>query len=290
MTPDGRRGFLKRVVLASGAAAFAARPAPAVAEDKFLTSAKLGQFDMYYEIHGEGTPVVFAHGAGGTHMSWWQQVPVLSQRYKCITIDHRTFGYSRDVAGGLGRRSFVADLRELLDHLGIQRTALVGQSMGGSTVLGFASAYPERVSALIMSDTTGGYTNPEIEKLRKTLPSTRNAFAPDFAKREPAMAFLYREISALTDAANPTPPPAQATAPAPSTDIRSVVARKIPTLLIVGEQDVLIPPPIIEAMHRQMPGSQLVKVPGAGHSVYFEKPQEYNRLLLEFLQKHAATD
>ena len=124
-------------------------------------------------------------------------IPVLSQKYRCVTIDHRAFGYSKDIANGPGRQAFVQDLEGLLDRLKVDRVSLVGQSMGGSTVLGFASRHPERVSALIMSDTTGGYSNPEIARLRQTLPSTRSAFAPDFARREPAMAFLYREISEI---------------------------------------------------------------------------------------------
>ena len=286
-----RRGFLQRLTAGSGALALAGSATRASAEDKFLSPAKLNNFEMFFEVHGDGPALVLAHGAGGTHMSWWQQVPVLSQRYKCITIDHRTFGYSRDVKDGPGRRAFVQDLTGLLDHLGIQKAALVGQSMGGTTVLGFASAHPDRVSALIMSDTTGGYTNPEMAELRRRLApgaaSLDRAFAPDFAKREPARAFLYREISSLTSAYNP-PPPAATGAPARSTDIGPVLAGKIPLLFIVGEQDQLIPLPIIEAMHKSMPGSQLVKVPGSGHSVYWEKPDDYNRILLEFLQKHAA--
>jgi len=289
-----RRNFLQRIAAGSGAFALTGSATRAAAEDKYLTSAKLDNFNLYYEIHGDGPAVVFAHGAGGTHMSWWQQVPVVSQKYRCITIDHRTFGYSRDVEDGPGRRAFVGDLKGLLDQLGIQKTALVGQSMGGSTVLGFASAHPDRVSALIMSDTTGGYSNQEIADLRRKLApgaaSIDRAFAPDFSKREPARAFLYREISALTTAANPPAgqQQAQQTSPAPSTDIAPVLAKKIPVLFIVGEQDQLIPPPIIEAMHKTMTGSQLVKVPGAGHSVYFEKPDDYNRIVLDFLQKHAA--
>lgn len=283
--PVARRRFLQFAAASTGAA-FVARSVPAEAEQQFLTAASLGNFKLFYEVHGDGPAVVFAHGAGGTHMSWWQQVPVLSQQYRCITIDHRTFGYSKDVSGGPGRRSFVPDLEGLLDRLKIDRVSLVGQSMGGTTVLGFASRHPERVSALIMSDTTGGYTNPEIDRLRKTLPSTRSAFAPDFAKREPAMAFLYREITALTMDAEPAPAVGAAPAAAP-TDIGPILARKVPTLFIVGEQDVLIPPPIIEAMHREMPGSQLVKVAGAGHSVYYEKPADYNRIVMEFLARHA---
>lgn len=57
--------------------------------------------------------------------------------------------------------------------------------------------------------------------------------------------------------------------------------------MIVGEPNQLIDPSIIEAMHKKMPGSQFVRVPGTGHSVYFEKPEEYNRLVLEFLEQHA---
>jgi pimeloyl-ACP methyl ester carboxylesterase len=283
-TASGRREFLQRVALASGAAALTGTPG--AAEDKFLTSARMGSFSFFYEVHGTGPAVVFAHGSGGTHMSWWQQVPVLSKNYTCITIDHRTFGYSRDTPGGPGRKAFAADLKGLLDRLGIQKTALVGQSMGGTTVLGFASANPDRVSALIMSDTTGGYTDSEIDELRKKLGSTRSAFAPGYAQREPAKAFLYREVSALSlDQAADAAAPA-ATAASVPTDIRPVLARKIPTLLIVGEQDVLVPPPIIEAFHRKMIGSELVKVPGAGHSSYWEKPDDYNRLVHEFLSKH----
>jgi 3-oxoadipate enol-lactonase len=291
-----RRRFLRRVAVGSGALALAGSAQRAAAEDKFLTSAKLENFELFFEVHGEGPAVVFAHGAGGTHMSWWQQVPVLSQKYKCITIDHRTFGYSRDVKGGPGRRAFVQDLKGLLDQLGIQRVALVGQSMGGQTVLGFASTNPDRVSALIMSDTTGGYTNPEIAQIRRSLGAApagiERAFAPGFAKREPAREFLYREISALTTAANPAPVAAPASpapaSPTASTDIGPVLAKKVPVLFIVGEQDQLIPPPIIEAMHKKMPGSQLVKVPGAGHSVYFEKPDDYNKIVMDFLQKHTG--
>jgi 3-oxoadipate enol-lactonase len=285
-----RRGFLKSVAAGSGAMAFAGSAERAAAEDKFLTSAKLGNFNLFYEIHGEGPAVVFAHGAGGTHMSWWQQIPVLSQKFKCITIDHRTFGYSRDVPGGPGRagRAFAQDLTGLLDNLGIRRVALVGQSMGGTTVLGFASAHPDRVSALIMSDTTGGYSDGEIAELRRKLApgptSIARAFAPDFPKRQPAIAFLYREISSLSPPVDPAP----ANTPAASTDIAPVIDKKIPVLFIVGAEDQLIPPPIIEAMHRKMPGSELVKVPGAGHSVYFEKPDDYNRIVAEFLAKHTA--
>ena len=192
-----RRDFLQ-VAAATGGAALLSRHEVADAEQQFLTAAPLGAFKLFYEVHGDGPTVVFAHGSGGTHMSWWQQVPVLSKQYRCVTIDHRGFGYSKDGANGPGRRNFVSDLEGLLDRLKVDRVSLVGQSMGGLTVLGFASKHPDRVSALVMSDTTGGYTNPEIDRLRAANKNPRSAFAPGYSEREPAMAFLYREISSLT--------------------------------------------------------------------------------------------
>ena len=81
----------------------------------------------------------------------------------------------------------------------------------------------------------------------------------------------------------PTPPQ-----PAAPTDIKPVVASRIPTLFIVGEEDQLIAPAIIEAMHKKMPGSQFAKVPGAGHSVYFECPDAFNDALAAFLATPAG--
>lgn len=299
-----RRDFLTTVVMATGGLTLGgpiAETSAAVAEDKFLSSAKLGNFDFYYEVHGEGPAVVFAHGGGGNHLSWWQQVPVFSQHYKCITFDHRSFGLSRDVAGGPGRGAYVQDLKALLDKLGVQKVSLVGQSMGGLTVLGFASKYPERVNALVMCDTTGGYSDPEIARMQKQHQEERaragntgllDAVSEGFRKRDPVHAFLYREITSLTIGlgAPPAPGAAPAAAPAPiKTDIGPILAKKVPTLFIVGAVDALVPPPIIEAMHKKMPGSKLVKIPDAGHSVYFEKPTEFNQAVLQFLQEHTRS-
>ena len=74
-------------------------------------------FRLYYERHGEGPPVILAHGAGGNAMSWWRQVPVFSERYSIITLDHRAFGRSPDVEGGPGRTAFGPDAAALVDAL-----------------------------------------------------------------------------------------------------------------------------------------------------------------------------
>ena len=85
--------------------------------------------EFYYESHGGGPAIAFAHGAGGNHLSWWQQIPAFSSGYRCITFDHRGWGASVEPPGGPGRKAFVEDLKQLLDHLNIERTFLIAQSM-----------------------------------------------------------------------------------------------------------------------------------------------------------------
>src|SRR5262245_20733114 len=96
-----------------------------------MPKAQINGITLYYEVHGQGSAVDFTHGAGGNHLSWWQQVPVLARQYRCITFDHRGFGQSLDAPNGSGSQAFVEDLKALLDLLEIERAALVAQSMGG---------------------------------------------------------------------------------------------------------------------------------------------------------------
>ena len=84
----GRRGFLYSV---AGAAGYIGAGGSLAADDRFLEPARLGDLKLYYEVHGEGPAVVFAHGGGGNHLSWWQQVPAFSEHYKCITQIERFF-------------------------------------------------------------------------------------------------------------------------------------------------------------------------------------------------------
>jgi 3-oxoadipate enol-lactonase len=259
-----------------------------------MPHAKINGIDLYYEVHGDGLALLFAHGGGGNHLSWWQQVPEFSRPYRCVTFDHRGFGTSRDHADGPGPSAFVEDLRQLLDHLGIEKAALVGQSMGGWTVLGFAAAYPRRVSALVLCDTSAGLDDPEV--VREQASSLRDAprgglaqvltraYAKDFPTREPVRCFLYQQISGLNQHV-----PANLISALMKVKHRAdaVIEHRIPTMLIVGDEDALAPPKIMERIAQAIPHAKFVKVRGAGHSVYFEKPDEFNRILTGFLRENA---
>jgi 3-oxoadipate enol-lactonase len=248
-----------------------------------MPKTRVNGIDLYYEVHGEGPAIVFAHGAGGNHLSWWQQVPVFARQYRCVTFDHRGFGQSPDLPNGPGSQAFVEDLKQLLDHLKIERVALVAQSMGGRTCLGFTLAHPERVRALVMADTTGGFTDARMTQLRAegeaalagANPPPRT-YARHFPEEQPAQAFLYEQIRALN------PPRGEASVPGPT--IEQVQALRTPTLLIVGEHDVIAPPAIMKMFQSYIPHARLAEVAGAGHSVYFEKPEAFNRTVLEFLK------
>jgi 3-oxoadipate enol-lactonase len=252
---------------------------------------KINGIDLYYEVHGEGPALVLAHGGGGSHLSWWQQVPEFSKRYKVITFDHRSFGNSPDAPNGPGPHAFVQDLTALLDYLGVQKAAVAGQSMGGWTVCGFAAAHPERTSALILCDTTGGVASSEAAKSHANIQERgkgnlteilKSAYSRHFPARHPALCFLYQQISALNTRVTPNLAPILFGV---KHDIRPIIEKEIPTLLLVGEEDVLTPPEAMASIAAQIPQARFVTVPQAGHSVYFERADEFNRIVGGFLRE-----
>src|SRR3984957_7595920 len=114
-----------------------------------MPHAPIDDIELYYEVHGSGPPLVLAHGGGSNHLTWWPQVVDLMNEYSVIVFDHRDFCHSTGENRGLEAQP--DDLKGLLDHLKIERAALLGQSLGGYTMAGFASRYPERVAVLILS-------------------------------------------------------------------------------------------------------------------------------------------
>jgi 3-oxoadipate enol-lactonase len=256
---------------------------------------KSGGIDLYYEAHGPkpgaAPAIVFAHGAGGNHLSWWQQVPHFRRTHTCVVFDHRGYGQSIEPADGPGGSAFAGDLEALLDHLGIERATLAAQSMGGWTCLAFALRHPKRVERLVMSDTVGGLTSPEIDAISATVPGAIRALAeknmnPACGERmyreHPERAFLYEEISAIN-------PPrdlaslARLLRDAGSPPLARAAELTMPVLFVAGGEDVLIPPGELEIAAAATPGARFELVPEAGHSVYFERPERWNALVEAFL-------
>ena len=242
---------------------------------------------VYYEVHGDAGPwLVFAHGAGGNHLSWWQQVPRFMRRFRCLTYDQPGWGRSR-CDGDPDPRRFAPDLVALLDAVGVDRAALVGQSMGGWAVLGGALAAPTRVTHLLLASTLAGlFDDPTATLLTRAIDAgagrpldSHVALAADFPEREPTRTFLFDGIAAMN------PPLGEAF-------LRALIALRIeppvapprfPVAFVSGDRDRLFPPPLVELAHARLPGARATVVPGAGHSVYFEAPDAFNDALDELL-------
>jgi len=251
----------------------------------------IGEFSLYYERAGAGFPLVFLHGLGGNHLSWWQQVPFFARSYECITLDQRSFGMSPD-PDDLFNRAHASDLARLLDHLKIEKAALIGQSMGGWTIVGCALEHPERAAAMVMADTPGGIFTPEMRFPTPRTPLVMDTtppvgslptYARDYFARRPEMAYLYDELRIL--GARP-PADAGARIGALRYELDAVKARlTMPILCMVGEQDELIPPEMISSLVRVLPKARLATIPECGHSIYFEHPQVFNQLVRDFLHE-----
>jgi len=254
---------------------------------------KEGEFCLYYDDSGGDLPaILFLHGAGGNHLSWWQQVPAFVKEYRCITVDQRGFGKSPDVPDGPGCSALASDTLALLDHLGLDRVAMVTQSMGGWAAVGAAVQQPQRFWAIVLANTVGNLTDPQIAALRQELLETRpqrppvlwqGALGATFQKRDPTRTFLYAQISEVNEAQIET---FRDQLYALTTPVERYSACGVSTLFITSDEDILVWPELSELVQSKVPGSRLLRIPEAGHSVYFEQPELFNREVKAFLQGH----
>ena len=172
---------------------------------------------LYYEVTGSGPALLFAHGLGGNHLSWWQQVAHFAPHYTCVAFAHRGFAPSDPIAGGPDAADYAGDLSALIEHLKLNDVRLVGQSMGGWTMLEYAIAHPQRVRALVLSSTSGTIdrrgADPSGGKdydawLAKAEVAIKDGLAKGVhpamgaggAKRSPALHLLYRSIDEMAGA------------------------------------------------------------------------------------------
>ena len=244
---------------------------------------------IYYERHGPkpgaAPAIVFVHGAGGNHLSWWQQLPHFTDRYSCIAYDQRGYGQSRDSDGGPGGAAFVNDLCAVMDDAGVERATLVAQSLGGWACLGFTRRWPQRVERLVMCDTHGGLESPELRSLwtstlalAAALPDgVHPACGERMFREQPDVHFLYVAISELNARSHREMlEDIRSAGPMP---LAEAVHIDTPVLFIEGADDIVILPSMIKIAAVAFPRARLEVVPRAGHSVYFERPAEFNAIL-----------
>ncbi|MFO1327398.1 MAG: alpha/beta hydrolase [Rubrivivax sp.] len=253
---------------------------------------------LYVQVQGEGPPLLLLHGAGSNAATWWQQLPAFAARHRCITMDLRCFGRSPAPMDELRHEHFVADVLAVLDHLGVDRVALVGQSLGGMVALRLALQHPQRVSAFVACDSPLGLDHAGIRdaldrRARHADAQTleQRALGAWFLQRHPEGAALYAQINAFNpgthsvSAADWKAAMARLMDPAQLLPMDALRGLRGPVLWLVGAQDPLVPVQAMRDAQARVPGSELAVVADCGHSTYFEKPAVFNHLVLDFLQR-----
>jgi pimeloyl-ACP methyl ester carboxylesterase len=243
--------------------------------------------EIYMEVAGAGDEVVvLGHGLGGNHAVWFQQVPVLAERYRVVTWDQRGFGMSSNRAGASGPPVAADDLTAILDHLRIDRAHLVGQSMGGWAVVGFALRAPERVRSLVLADTIGGIMNDAVgaalqPSARVVEPDTVGSHRAVGPALDRTSAFLYQQLGGFRGELDEADMIGKLFGTRYALD--DVAQLAMPVLCVVGADDDLMPPAAIRAVAGLLKDARVVEIPRAGHSPYFEQPDAWNAAVLDFL-------
>jgi pimeloyl-ACP methyl ester carboxylesterase len=245
---------------------------------------------FYWDTGGSGPPIVLLHPATGSALIWSYQQPVFAKTgFRVIAYSRR--GYYKSAPLERDKPGFGSeDLRQLVDALGIPRFHAVASAAGGSIAADFALSYPGRLLSLTNSSNSFGLrAGPIAEAAASIRPKIWNDIPPDVRELGPSYRALnpegVRQWIALEHKA------------LVGGEARQMLKNEMteaklgqltmPTLLIAGAADLITPPSISRMIAAKIPGSELVVAPEAGHSVYWEEPDLFNRAVLEFTAKHA---
>jgi pimeloyl-ACP methyl ester carboxylesterase len=259
---------------------------------------------IHFETEGTGPPLLFISGLGGGTWSWQNQVPYFRSFYTTITFDNRGAGGSSISHGPYHMKHFATDALCLLDHLEVERTFVVGLSMGGMIALELAILAPERVTALVLGCTHCGgdmHKSPDPgtlavllnneglsreEIVEKNIPLF---IGEECRKERPALVEAYRKWHL----ASPEQPEyafmAQLGAIRTYDCSKRISGINLPTLIVTGSEDVLVPRENAYILSKAIRGSQVVEIPGAGHALHAECSDLLNALIHDFFRRHEGT-
>jgi pimeloyl-ACP methyl ester carboxylesterase len=245
----------------------------------------------FWDTGGDGEAVVLLHPATGSARIWSYQQPVLAKAgYRVVAYSRRGYGGSDPVPNG-NPGTAAGDLHALMDFLALRKFHLVGSAAGGGVAVDYALSHPERLSSLSIACAVGGVEDRDyasrVENLRPKgfdeMPATFRELSPAYraADLEGTAAWSALERSAITGNRLGQKPANRVT-------WARLGALKVPTLVIGGDADLYVPPPLLRTYASHIPGAELVIVPEAGHSLYWERPHLFNQALLDFLSKHRS--
>ena len=253
---------------------------------------------IFYEAEGNGAPLVLLHPYPGNHKFWAPLMPALSERYRLIMPDLRCHGASETGVAEASMELHAADLEKICQAEGLQQAAFVGVSIGGYILFEFWRRYRQRVKALVLCDTRAQADTPEARAMRersakqvegngpdeyldgmlaRLMGESTRRNRPDLAKQARAM---MGEMSVAGIAAGLR---GMASRPDSTVTLGSI---DVPTLILVGDEDTLTPVVDAQFLQQRIRGSQLRKIPAAGHWAPFEQAEAIAPVMRSFLDQH----
>jgi pimeloyl-ACP methyl ester carboxylesterase len=282
---------LVMVAVTGGAADAAAQSAPS--GDPRGTFASLpGRRLWYVDSGGSGTPVVLLHAASGSSVMWERQMSALrTAGYRAIAYDRVGWGRS-ELEAGADPGSAADDLQALLGMLRLDRVHLVGTAAGAIVAIDFALSFPDRVRTLTLANTIGGVQDADYVALgRRLRPSPQFEELPvDVRELGPAYRASNPEGTArwiaLSQQSRSGPPLPRPQTPRNRVTFERLESMRMPSLLITGGADLYAPAPVLRLFAARLKGAETLVVPEAGHSVFWEETELFNRTLLAFLARY----
>jgi len=263
---------------------------------------KVNDIQLYYEVRGEGEPLVLIMGLGASTRGWDMQVPTFSREFQVVAFDNRGSGRSDKPASSYSIRLFADDAAGLMDALDIASAHVYGQSMGGLIAQEVALSHPRRVRTLVLGSTScGGQRAVAALPEHLTLMASLNTLSPEEAA-EKGLPLMYsaefiarrrQELIARALAEAELRPPPDAFARQVQAAVRHEAYDRLPqircpTLVISGSDDEIVPAENSRILAEQIPGAELVLLPKAGHGYLVECADESNAIVLDFLRRHRS--
>ncbi len=249
---------------------------------------------IYYEVHGEGEPIVLVHGYPLNSGLFRDNVGPLSEQYQVITVDLRGFGQSETPNAEGSVVTYASDVLAVMDAVGADQAIIGGMSMGGPIVFEMYRQAPERFRGLILNDTIAAAATPSeaglwggVEEQAATLgvPSLVDFLMPDMLTADTRMnnPELVTYLGGLMKEASQDAAIAGATALATRPDSAATLTEiTVPTLILTGHEDSLYPYEIAQSLNEGILNSELVLLPGAAHAAIIEAADQANAAILEW--------
>ncbi len=259
-----------------------------------MTTMKIGDIDLYYEIHGRGESVVFIHGLGSSSRDWAFQKEYFSKEYQVIAYDVRGHGQSDKPRGPYSVTMFAADLAGLLSKLEVKNAHIVGLSMGGWIAFQFAVDFPEYVKSLTIVNSWADMRPKNFQD--RWMLFKRNVIFRIFSMRKigeklaeglfiKPEQFELRRSFADSWAENHKPSYFASMAAAKGWSVADRLEEiTVPSLVVSADED-YTPVATKQAYANKMPNARLVVIEDSRHASTVERPDEFNKILLSFLQE-----